>query len=168
MKLILISLILLAFSLSVSAQQTCSRTALINFQEVLVDTSTSQKGEGLRYHLEKDPIALSYLDKYQDGSKMHLENTILGTTGSLLIISGIFTSSSNGNNKRLMLGGISLLLANFLIAKTLDNKNEKYLNRAVDEYNKRNTPRIFFPATDGRSGQFQIERAFSIAKSWSF
>ena len=35
----------------------CSRSARINYQDVLVDTSSTRKGEGIKFYLEKDPIA---------------------------------------------------------------------------------------------------------------
>ena len=52
---------LLFFNLSALASESCSRTATINYQEVLVDSASSLKGEGLRPYLAKDAEALSYL-----------------------------------------------------------------------------------------------------------
>ena len=43
----------------------CSRSARINYQDVLVDTSSTRKGEGIKFYLEKDPIARTYYKKYE-------------------------------------------------------------------------------------------------------
>ncbi|HLW56607.1 MAG TPA: hypothetical protein VKY27_04425, partial [Bacteriovoracaceae bacterium] len=62
-------LILLLNSLSVFAAETCSRVAIINYQEVLVDVSSSNRGEGLRFYLEKDEVAKGLLDEYQENNR---------------------------------------------------------------------------------------------------
>jgi len=61
----LILILVFTFNTSLFAVETCSRIAIINYQEVLVDSNASDKGEGLRYHLEKDPVAKEYLNTYQ-------------------------------------------------------------------------------------------------------
>ena len=134
---------LLIASCSFSAE-TCSRTSTINYQEVLVDTNSVQKGEGLRYYLEKDPKALSLLNKYQNGTKTNWINAGLGTIGTLMILSGFLTTSSKSGKQSLLITGSSVIALNFLVAKTLEHKNESNLHRAIKEYNARNLPRIYF------------------------
>ncbi len=132
--------------------ETCSRIAIINYQEILIDTNTTQKGEGLRYHLEKDPIALKYLNAYQEGTKTKLANIAIGTAGSLLVISGALVHSSDTAQQYLIATGLVTLAVNFIIAKALSSKNEQNLLRAVDEYNKRNLPRVHY-GTDLRNAR---------------
>ena len=83
-----LSIALALFSVVTFAANTCSRTATINGQEFLVDTNYSERGEGLRFYLEKDPEAKLFLDKYQKGTKMKWQNAALGTLGTILIIAG--------------------------------------------------------------------------------
>ena len=148
-------IIILCFSLGqmsyVWSEETCSRVAVINHQKVLVDTSSTKKGEGLRYYIDKDPVAKNYLDTYQDKSRPNWANAAVGTLGTSLLIGGLFTSDSpkdpneKFNNKEILLGsGAIIILLNFIVARTNSYNNEKYLNKAVEEYNKRNTPKIFF------------------------
>jgi hypothetical protein len=171
MKKLKILTILFLFGLSVNTQaaETCSRVAIINYQEVLVDTNSTQKGEGLRFHLEKDATALSYLDKYQEGTQIKWHNAILGTTGTTLILTALVSNASDNNRQSLIIGGASLILINFLVARTLEITNEANLLKAVEEYNKRNLPRIYFgPGNNaarnpsGRSPHVMVE------KGWSF
>lgn len=151
------------------AQETCSRTVLINHQEVLIDNNSTQKGEGLRYHIEKDPIAKSYLDTYQEGTRTRLETTILGTIGSSLIFAGILSNSSSGDNTRLIFGGISVLMINFLITRTLDYQNEDNLMKSINEYNKRNLPKIQFTPEARNENTNEIAGIrIGLAKTWSF
>jgi hypothetical protein len=152
---------------SVFAAQTCSRVAIINNQEVIVDTISTKKGEGLRYHISKDEIAKSFLDRYQEGHNINWKTATVGTAGSSLILAGFMTNSSNNNDKRLIMGGISLLLINFLMAKTLDNTNEVNFNRAIEEYNKRNIPKIILKniAKDENTSD---KPAVVLEKTWGF
>lgn len=144
-----IILIIVFFTRVTFSVETCSRTAIINFQEVLVDTSSSSKGDGLKYYLEKDPKAKSYFEKYRKESRPQWLTASIGTFGTSLILAGLFSSSSQdksglSNKDILVLGGAATLLLNFLVAKTFDYNNAKYLKKSVDEYNKRNLPRIYF------------------------
>lgn len=155
--LMLSSLLLVRASL---AADTCSRVAIINYQEVLVDTSSTQKGEGLRFHLEKDELAKQFLNEYQKGTEMRWQNALLGTLGTGLIITGLFTNSSSNNRKAFFISGGAFIAINFFVARTLEAANEKNLVRAIEEYNKRNLPRIYF--SPDQDGEVFIE------KSWSF
>ncbi|PIP90896.1 MAG: hypothetical protein COW01_01020 [Bdellovibrionales bacterium CG12_big_fil_rev_8_21_14_0_65_38_15] len=165
----LIFLLLLISSTALQASQVCSRVAIINYQEILVDTSSTQKGEGLRYYLEKDPQAKDYLDEYQDGTKIKWQNAAIGTLGSGLIIGGLFADDGTDAKKTMLVGGAALIIVNFFIARTLEFNNEQNLNKAIEEYNKRNLPKIFFypdglPSDSGQSPGLGM----AIIKDWSF
>lgn len=129
--------------------ETCSRVAVINFQEVLVDSSTSRKGEGLRYYLEKDKKAESFLNIYQEKSRPQWHAAAISTAGSALMIAGLFRSGDNNTStlsskKALFIGGAAMITLSYLISKTIEYNNEIYLAQAIEEYNRRNLPRIYF------------------------
>ncbi len=143
---------------ALAGEETCGRTATVNYQKVLVDTNSSQKGDGLRYYLEKDPTAKMYLEKYREGSGLGWQSAILGTLGSAMILSGVMTSGSG--RKPLLIGGAVLVTVNFFIARTTDYTNESHLDRAVEEYNKRNLPKIYLDAAGEKqedSPAFQLQ-----------
>ncbi len=128
--------------------ETCGRTAIINHQEILVDHDSTKKGEGLRHHIKKDPVAENYLNLYQDGTKIKIANAIVGTAGSLTFLTGLLVSDSGNSKKTMMIGGAALIIVNFLMAKTLEHKNEEYLTRSIEEYNRRNPSKIYFGPSD--------------------
>lgn len=156
--------ILLCLTLNAFGQEVCSRIAIVNYQEVLVDTNTNQKGEGLRFYLDKDPVAKSYLDKYQEGSDIRLENALIGTLGTGLVIGGLLSNNDDKRKRVLLVSGVSMLLVNFLVAKTYEYSNENNLLRAIKEYNKKNLPKIFFQPSAKINSGFD----FMVAKSWDF
>lgn len=147
----------------VYANDACSRTATIGHQEVLIDGSSGQRGEGLRFFLEQDPIAISYLDEYQEQSRMRWQNAALGTAGTGLILAGAISNASSDTKQNLYVTGVSFILINFLVARTLEMTNERNLIRAIEEYNKRNLPRIYFGGHPTRDGQFM-----ALNYSWNF
>jgi len=132
----------------VQADEICSRSAIINYQEVPVDTGPNNRGEGLRFYLSKDKVAEEYLNKYQDEGDLGWHNAIMGTLGSALVLTSIFRSNDDSDSltgrNSLFIGGATLIALNFLIGRTVQHGNEKNLMRAVDEYNKRNLPKIYF------------------------
>lgn len=148
--------------------ETCSRVAIINYQEVLVDTNTTQKGEGLRYHLEKDRKAVHYLNEYQKGTKINWQNAALGTAGTSMILAGFLTDVSDETKKTLFIGGASLILINFMVARTLELTNEVNLLKAVEEYNKRNIPRIYLKSSENDSRNPGSIDSVVVEKMWSF
>ncbi|MCP4913907.1 MAG: hypothetical protein GY909_12410 [Oligoflexia bacterium] len=166
MKNVFLVLIFIFNSAAYSAE-TCSRIATINYQDVLVDTDSSQKGEGLRYHLEKDPIAKSYLDVYQENSKIKWQNTLLGTVGTGMLISSFVAGDDIDRRQTLLVGGLAMIAINFLVARTLEKSNELNLTKAIDEYNKRNLPKIFFN-TENNTESDKKDFGVSINKDWSF
>lgn len=141
----------LLISFQTFSVEVCSRTATINYQDVLVDINSTQKGAGLKYYLEKDPIAKSYLERYQEGTRQLWPSATIGTTGSLMILSGLLVQDLSTSRDALLIGGSALLIINFLVAKTLEVGNEKYLIKSIDEYNKRNLPRIDFLPNDDKT-----------------
>jgi len=148
------------------AEEVCSRVALVNYQEVLVDTSSAQKGEGLRFYLEKDLSSKELLDKYQKDGNIKWQNAFIGSSGSLLLLSSLFLSTNKETKKNLRFSGFFLLIINFLLANSYDKANEKNLVRAIEEYNKRNLPRIEFPIQSMRNGC--CENEIVIGQTWSF
>ena len=151
------------------ANETCSREAQINFQSILVDTNSSKKGEGLRYHLEKDKIALSYLNKYQENAQIEWQKALLGSLGSGLLITGAAINSDEATKRALMISGGTMILINYLVAKTLEKSNEKNLTKAIDEYNKRNLPRIYFSPGSKNSKNSETDGTkFYLEKKWKF
>lgn len=166
MRLFLV-FILIFTSASAFAVETCSRIAIINYQEVLVDSNTSQRGEGLRYHLEKDPIAKQYLDTYQKNSGIRWPSAVLGTAGTGLLLYGFFNSDSE-NRRLYIISGTATILVNFLVARTLEVANEANLNKAIEEYNKRNLPKIFFNP-EATTSQFDFSNVkIGLAQQWTF
>ena len=162
-------MILLFFFVSLSqtyvfANEACSRIAIINQQEFLVDPSSNKKGEGLRYYLARDEEAKRLLEKYQNTSDQRLRSAIVGTTGVLMLLGSAFVNEGSSNRQALLIGGISTIFVNFLVSKTIDNNNEKYLIEAVHEYNKRREPKIFFKSKDGEV----TEPKMYLEKTWSF
>lgn len=149
------------------AVETCSRIAIINYQEVLVDSNTSEKGEGLRYHLEKDQTAKEYLDIYQKNSAIYWPSAILGTAGTGLMLYGFFNSDTENRRIYLIAGGATILV-NFLVTRTLEITNESNLNKAIEEYNKRNLPKIFFNPEETQ-GQIDFSKVkLGLVQQWTF
>jgi hypothetical protein len=166
-KKLVISLIFIVMHNPVFSAESCSRIAIINYQEVLVDTNSTQRGEGLRYHLEKDKVAKEYLDKYQEGSQIKWQNSLLGSVGTGLVLSSFLVNSNDKSKESLLIGGATLIAINFLVAKTLASANEKNLSNAIDEYNKRNLPKIYF-SPKGREGRNPSGYEVGLGKSWSY
>lgn len=131
----------------------------MNYQEVLVDASTNGRGEGLRYYLSKDPVAKRLLDQYQSNHRPQWQSAALSTLGTALILGGLLNvggeDSKLFNRNNLLLGGVSLVGLSYLISRTNQYNNEYLLENAVEEYNRRNSPRIFFsadPSSTSRQG----------------
>lgn len=165
-----LAFLLIFVSLPVFSVETCSRIAIINYQEVLVDANTSEKGEGLRYHLEKDPVALQYLNTYQKNSGIKWPSAVLGTAGTGLLLFGFFNSDSE-DRRVYILAGTTTILVNFLVARTLELTNEANLNKAIEEYNKRNLPKIFFNPENTEGTQSQIDFSkmrIGLMQQWTF
>lgn len=137
--------------------ETCSRVATINYQEVLVDVSNNNRGEGLRYYLEKDQVSKQLLDEYQENNRPSWKSAAMSTVGSGMMIVGLLSNGSSDNElisrNTLLFGGATLIAVSYLISKTIQYNNEYLLQKSVEEYNKRNTPKIFFsPSGDPATG----------------
>ncbi len=150
-------LLLSIFPFLVHAAETCSRVAVINYQEILVDVSNNNRGEGLRYYLEKDPVSKELLDEYQQNNQSTWKSAVMSTLGSAMILGGVLRTSEGQketltSRNFLLFGGATLIAVSYLISKTNQYNNEHLLLRSVEEYNKRNTPRIFFAPTDPNNG----------------
>lgn len=139
------------------SEETCSRVATINYQEVLVDVSNKNRGEGLRYYLEKDEVAKQLLDEYQENNRPTWKSAALSTLGTAMLL-GSFLRTSDGkedgitSRNILLFGGATMIAVSYLISKTNQYNNEYLLLKSVEEYNKRNTPKIFFAPTNPQNG----------------
>ncbi len=152
-------LVILSTLLSISAWsvETCSRVATINYQEVLVDVSSVNRGEGLRYYLQKDQFAKELLNEYQENNRLTWKSAAMSTLGTGMLLGSLLRTSSGDSETLtsrnfLLLGGISLIGISYLVSKTNQYSNEYLLLKSIEEYNKRNTPRIFFAPTNDGNG----------------
>lgn len=146
MNFFLTLIIFLTISIGYSSE-ICSRIAQINYQEVLVDAGDRKKGEGLRYYLEKDPVSKKLLNDYQRTNTPSKWSVASTTLGSVLILAGLFQTGDSdelGSKDTLILSGAGIIGINYLINKTISTGSEKILNKAIMQYNKRNSPKIFF------------------------
>ncbi len=146
------------FPLGAVAADSCSRTAVVNYQNVLVDASSSNRGEGLRYYLQKDPVAKKLLDEYQANNRPRWQGAALSTFGSAMILAGLLRTNGGDDDAltgqtTLLLGGATMVGVSYLISRTNQYNNEWLLQRSIEEYNKRNSPRIFFSADPSSSSQ---------------
>lgn len=143
-------------SLPIWAAETCSRVASINYQEVLVDVSSSNRGEGLRYYLEKDQVSKALLNEYQENNRPTWKSAAMSTLGTAMILGGLLRTNEGESEtftsrNFLVFGGITLIGVSYLISKTNQYNNEYLLLKSIEEYNRRNTPKIFFsPTGDGK------------------
>jgi hypothetical protein len=133
------------------AAESCSRVAIVNYQEILVDASSSNRGEGLRYYLQRDPVSKKLLEEYQENNRPRWQSAALSTFGTAMTLAGILRSNEGKNEtltgrNTLIFGGLAMIGVSYLISRTNQYNNEWLLQRAVEEHNKRNTPRIFFSA----------------------
>jgi hypothetical protein len=68
----------------------------------------------------------------------------------------------------LITGGTAILV-NFLVARTLEMANEANLVRAIEEYNKRNLPKIYFTPESNLQGNMNFPGIkIGLSKDWSF
>ena len=160
-------ILILSYAKVSFANETCSRTATINYQKVLVDGGSGKRGEGLRFYLEKDAESKKLLDEYQENDQPTFWRASTSTLGSLMLITGLVQNSNSGSqtqSNQLIYGGSILIALSYLVSKTIKVNNEKLLSEAVKEYNKRNTPRIYFsPYKDNNGGstlEFGIQQEF--------
>jgi hypothetical protein len=136
--------------------EVCSRVATINYQEVLVDVSANNRGEGLRYFLEKDAVSKDLLDEYQKNNRPTWRSAALSTVGTTLIMAGLLRSGEGENEEftgrqTLLLTGAITIAVSYLISKTNQRNNEYLLSKSIEEYNKRNTPRIYLSPMGSKS-----------------
>ena len=164
MKLLIIFALLSFFplsSLSLWADSSCSRIATINFQEVLIDSSSIQKGSGLKHYLEKDSKAKFYLEAYERGTQKRWLSASLGTLGTAMLLGGIFPKDKETQNN-LFVGGTTFIAINFFVTRTLEYANESNLIKAIEEYNQRNLPKIYINSNEPRT----LPRSLAPPQRW--
>ena len=152
------------FNLEVNANETCSRIALIGKEKVLVDPNLTLKGNGLRPYLEKSPLSIKYLNEYQYTKKKQLGEAFIGTVGTGLILGGLISEASQKSKNNLIIAGISTWVFNLLFSKIANINNEKYLNKAIKEYNNKNSPRILLKRTLPSEDEYRI----FLNKKWNY
>lgn len=134
----------------------CNRYAIINHQKILVDSSSTIKGDGLKYYLEKDPVAAQYFESYQKNNQPRISSALISSAGTGLVLAGYLMSEDSLRllNKNTLIGaGITMILVNYFVNKTNSYRNEENLQKSVEEYNKRNSPQIYFNPIVPTSGQ---------------
>ncbi len=144
-------------SLQLQAAETCSRVATINYQDVLVDVSSSGRGEGLRYYLQKDQTARVLLDEYQDNNRPTWKSAAASTLGTAMMLAGLLRTGEGENEALtsrnfLLLSGATLIAVSYAVSRSNQYNNEYLILKSVEEYNKRNSPKIFFSPTDPKDG----------------
>ena len=149
------------------AAKPCERVATVNHQEIPLETVSSGKGEGLRPYLEKDENALRHLDRYQERNRIRPFNTLLGIAGPGFLVAGLVLEPRSEEKKTFLTWGVVLVATNFLVTRAIQGTSESYLEKAVEEYNKRNSPRIelnFLP------DPFPPKKSMvlMVKKDWSF
>jgi hypothetical protein len=92
---------------------------------------------------------------------------VLGTAGTGLILYGLFNSDVE-DQRLFIISGSATLIVNFLVARTLEVTNENNLNRAIEEYNKRNLPKIFFNPEETQSQIDFSKFKIGLAQVWTF
>lgn len=157
LKLTVLILFMLLQATTAWSQETCSRVATINYQDVLVDVSNKNRGEGLRYYLEKDEVAKQLLDEYQENNRPTWKSAALSTLGTAMLLASFLRTSDGtqdgiASRNILLFGGATMIAVSYLISKTNQYNNEYLLLKSVEEYNKRNTPKIFFAPTNPQNG----------------
>jgi hypothetical protein len=155
-KNILTIFILYFLSFALCANDSCSRTALINHQRILVDSSSSIKGDGLKFYLTQDPVAKQYFEIYQEKSSPSIGSAIISTAGLATIVTGFLTDKEKDGlvSRNSLIGiGIGAMIINFFVSKSLNYANEKNLEISINEYNKRNEPKINFSPFTTASGK---------------
>jgi hypothetical protein len=154
------------YSTLAAGVETCSRLATINYQDVLVDASSSNRGEGLRFYLSKDPVSKELLNQYQLNNRPTWKSAAASTFGTAMLLVGLLRNDSGEdeaftNKNFLILGGMSLIGFSYLVSKTNQYRNEYLLLNAIEEYNKRNNPKIYFsPTIDGKGAGVGIGKEF--------
>ncbi len=166
----LIAIVLLLNSSKIWAAQSCSRVAYINYQEVLVDSSSSVRGDGLKFYLNRDPIAKEYLELYQKNSKPSKSSAAISTVGIGISIAGLLQKKDEDgvfSRNTLVATGLGIILVNLFVSKTMLYQNEKNLIRSIDEYNKRNRPQIYFsPFADNNGKKNGVGINFGYTKNY--
>lgn len=157
LKLTVLIFLMLLQATTAWSQETCSRVATINYQDVLVDVSNKNRGEGLRYYLEKDEVAKQLLDEYQENNRPTWKSAALSTLGTAMLLTSFLRTSDGSQDgiasrNILLFGGATMIAVSYLISKTNQYNNEYLLLKSVEEYNKRNTPKIFFAPTNPQNG----------------
>lgn len=114
----------------------------------------------MKSYLEKDSQANSYYEKYQEGNKFKWQDTLLGTGGGLAVLTGLSLGSQNTSKNTFIIAGVSMIALQFIIGYSVKRSNESNLEKAIEEYNKRNFPKINVTENEGKN--------IFLAHTWEF
>jgi hypothetical protein len=90
----------------------------------------------------------------------------MSTLGTAMMIGGLMRTNEGDtetltSRNFLIFGGMTMIGVSYLISKTNQVTNEYLLSKSIEEYNKRNTPKIFFsPTNDGKGLGFGVGQEF--------
>lgn len=123
----------------------CERVVSVNGKKLKLDPISTQKGDGIRSVLEKDPFALKLLDEYQGSSHSNIVPYVLGTPG-LLLMGWRLGAQENLGRDTLFWSGVGLLVGGYVWGRVSEAVNESKLKKAIRHYNaeaeKKNYPLI--------------------------
>ena len=164
-RMALIILLINNFSFAQQENQTCSRVAIYNNEEVLIDGHTSKKGSGLNKIMKSNMLAMKHLENYQTNNEMKIFNIASGTVSTASIFAGLLYTGSKANKNNLLIFGGLIALVNFLTTKTIEFYNERELDLAISEFNKTSDNKI--RVIDKRVNK-KVQNSIFLNKSWSF
>ena len=131
-----------SFVYAQSGTPTCSRKAIHDNREILIDGYTGIKGSGLNDLMKNHQKAMQHLQRYQNSGEIRTFNLLSGTISTASILTGLlYTGDKTNKSNFLFFGGI-VALVNFLTTKTVEFYNERELALAIDEYNKTSEAKI--------------------------
>jgi len=165
LKISIFFIFMINFVYAKDSAPTCSRKAIFNNKEILIDGYTGARGSGLNKIMRSNPKALKHLSIYQNANDIQTFNLLSGTISTTSLITGLlYTGDRDNKNNFILFGGIVALI-NFLTTKTIQFYNERELTLAIEEYNKTSVHQI---RRLDVSTKKQNKPSIFINKNWSF
>lgn len=136
-----------------NAQDSCSRIATVNYQDIFIDSSSSKKGEGLRNYLSQNPESLALLNSYQEHTLPNYWISGASTAGLTMVILGLAAKRESGSyysKQSLITTGLVVIALSIITSQTLKAQNEDRLLSAIEVYNSTNDPKITLPEEESK------------------